>query len=121
MILPDFTLVLQIINFCIAYVMMSKLIFAPALKILETQDDYKKSLEQKIETVKVLQAQVTQEQYSRWRTAKESLYVFIPKLSGICCVRDLSVNYSSIQPQLSSIEKQSLIEKLCQQLSDVKT
>ena len=48
MIVPDLTLVLQIINFCIAYLIMQKFVFAPALKIIQAQDHYQKSLEQKL-------------------------------------------------------------------------
>jgi hypothetical protein len=121
MILPDFTLVLQIIHFYVAYLIMSKLVFAPALKIIETQDSYKKSLEQKIESVKALQVQVSQEQYSRWRAARESLQAFIPKLSQFCFKKETSATQPLVQPPFSLVEKETLIEKLCQQLSDVKT
>lgn len=121
MILPDFTLVLQMINFCGAYVIMSKLIFAPALKILNTQDNYTKSLEQKIESVKILQTQVIEEQHSRWRTAKKSLYVFIPKLSqSIPLKNTIELHLSQHSLELSPEVKKNLIEKLSEELLDIK-
>lgn len=119
--LPDVTLLLQIANFTIAYVVMRKLIFAPALKILETQDFYKKSLQQKIEVAKSEQHNVILQQKTSWQQAKQSLYGLIPKLSRIC-VTNVTVSESASKEtvQLSAEEKKVLVEKLCDQLSDVK-
>lgn len=120
--LPDFTLVFQIINFYVAYAIMRKFVFTPALKILEVQDSCKKSLEQSIESVKAVKNQVILQQKSRWNASKEVLYSFMPKLSTACLNRNKLIDDASLHHvQLSEIEQKSLVEKLCSQLSDVKS
>ncbi|MBP6892402.1 hypothetical protein KBB68_02365 [Candidatus Babeliales bacterium] len=119
--LPDVTLLLQIINFTIAYVMMRKLIFAPALKILEKQDFYKKSLQKNIEIAKSKEQNVMLQQKTSWQQAKQSLYQLIPKLSQISVINvSVSESVSKKSVPLSLNEKKVLVEKLCDQLSDVK-
>jgi gas vesicle protein len=119
--LPDVTLLLQIANFTIAYVVMRALIFAPALKILEQQDLYKKSLRQSIEVAKTEQHNVILQQKTSWQRAQQSLYALIPKLSRICVTNVSASEFASKESiTLSSDEKKVLVEKLCDQLSDVK-
>ncbi len=118
--LPDFTLLLQIANFMIAYIFMRLFIFAPALKILQQQDSYKKFLQQNIEIEKLEQKNIFLKQKQLWQQAKNSLYSLIPKLSKTC-VRNY-YNEEQVLPEqhlLSSQEKKVLVEKLCDQLSDV--
>ena len=119
--LPDVTLLLQIANFTIAYVVMRKLIFAPTLQILEQQNSYKKSLKSNIEAVKTEQNNVMLKQKTSWQQAKQSLYALIPKLSRICVTSSSSTQQSLQEPiNLTSQDKKVLVEKLCDQLSDVK-
>lgn len=120
MILPDFTLVLQMVHFYMAYLIMKHFVFAPALKILEVQDGYKQSLAQKIAIVQVEYTEITKKQSLLWHAKKTELYAFIPRLSRIC----LSCKKTTDQPlikslELSSNEQKALVEKLCKQLSDV--
>jgi hypothetical protein len=120
--LPDFTLILQIINFYVAYAVMRKLVFTPALKIIEVQDSYQQSLERNIENAKSVKIQVTLQQKSRWNASKDMLYSLLPKLSQVCLSRNKSIDDPSLhQLQLSEVEQKSLVEKLCNQLSDVKS
>lgn len=119
--LPDVTLLLQIANFTIAYVVMRALIFAPALKILEKQDFYKKSLQKNIEIAKSKEQNVMLQQKTSWQQAKQSLYQLIPKLSQISVINvSVSESVSKKSVPLSLNEKKVLVEKLCDQLSDVK-
>ncbi len=119
--LPDVTLFLQIANFAIAYAVMRTLIFAPALKIIGQQDFYKKSLEQNIATAKMQHQHILMTQKSSWQKARESLYALVPKLSRIF-VAHQQISYQNLPKSstLSSQEKKVLVQKLCDQLSDVK-
>ena len=120
MIVPDLTLVLQIIHFGIAYVIMQKFIFAPALKIIQAQDHYQKSLEQQIDQARALQMHTQEEQQSRWQKMKNALRATTPKISQICLTRKKELEQPlPDQQELVSAEKQSFIKILCDQLSDI--
>lgn len=119
--LPDVTLLLQIANFTIAYIIMRKLIFAPVLKILQQQDLYKQSLLLTIDQAKKEQHLTMIKQKTAWQKAKESLYAIIPKLSPVCVTTRQLTDISLQEPNpLSAQDKKALIEKLSDQLSDVK-
>lgn len=119
--LPDVTLILQIANFTIAYFIMRTLIFAPVLQIIQKQDLYKKSLEQNVADAKAEQHKILIEQKASWQKAKELLCSLIPKFSRMSLINQQSTEPKLLEPSvLSSQEKKALVEKLCDQLSDVK-
>ncbi len=119
--LPDVTLILQIANFTIAYFIMRTLIFAPVLQIIQKQDLYKKSLEQNVADAKAEQHKILIEQKASWQKAKELLCSLIPKFSRMSLINQQSTEQKLLEPSvLSSQEKKALVEKLCDQLSDVK-
>ena len=121
MTLPDVTLILQIANFTIAYFIMRTLIFAPVLQIIQKQDLYKKSLEQNVADAKAEQHKILIEQKASWQKAKELLCSLIPKFSRMSLINQQSTEPKLLEPSvLSSQEKKALVEKLCDQLSDVK-
>ena len=118
--LPDVTLLLQIINFTIAYTVMRKFVFVPVLNILLAQDLYKKTLEKNIDAEKIEQQNVQNQQRSRWQSAKESLYQLIPNVSFMTFFEKSFKKLSKIEPKILSVsDKKLLVEKLSKQLSDV--
>src|SRR3990167_5948274 len=120
--LPNLTLLFQMINFGVAYLIMRRLIFAPALKILQTQDSYKKSLEQKIDKAKETKFEVMSQQHSRWVLMQKSLYKLIPQLAQICTKATTNIDQTTLEvAHLSQSEKKSITKLLHEQLLDVKS
>lgn len=120
--LPNITLFLQLVHFAVAYYVLRRFIFGPALQIIVKQDNYKQSIQTKIEITRNAQQDNLKLKQSRWNFMKTSLTSLIPQISGLCFLPKKSDTSVPVQTlKLSDQEKQKIIQTLCDELSDIKS
>ncbi|MFA5998606.1 MAG: hypothetical protein WC747_01135 [Candidatus Babeliales bacterium] len=120
--LPNVTLFFQIGNFCIAYFVLRKCVFAPALKILAAEKSRTDGLNKKIDDTVAQQQQLLTQQKTRWNLMKESLYKKIPSFSLPSCSIDqtLPEPLKTQDIKLSDQQKTAVQNMLQDELSNVK-
>ena len=119
--LPNLTLVVQIFNFFIAYWLLRKYIFEPALHIIIAQDTRIEGLNKKIDVAYVQQQQILVQQKTQWSFIKSSLLKLIPNLSKkLCATRDRTIELKVDTLSLSEEEKQAIQKLLHDEMVGVK-
>lgn len=78
---PNITLIFQALHFFIAYLVLRRFVFAPALQILQKQESEKLLLQKEIQETADQKNKISQDIQSRWASMKTSLYTLIPSLS----------------------------------------
>jgi len=120
--LPNVTLFFQIGNFYVAYFVLRKYMFAPALKILVAEQSRIDGLNKKIDVIAAQQQQLLTQQKTRWNLMKESLRKKIPSFSLSSCSIDQTLPEPlKIQDvKLSDQQKKAVQNMLQDELLDVK-
>ena len=119
--LPDITLLLQIVNFVIAYKILYRFVFAPAYTILQAQDLYKSKLEQKIDQEQAAQTKIVSFQRAQWNKMKSLLCDLIPATSTPCLQAKTITDAENQQDhQLSTQQKERAVQLLKDELLEVK-
>lgn len=120
--LPNITLIFQIVNFYVAYRILYYFVFAPALKILIVQDQYKKTVEQKIVMTKNEHVRIVQSQHTRWKAMKDSLYNLIPSSMLTCTLTQHVFKQKQLDlVTLSEKQKAAINSLIRDELLDVKS
>ena len=120
--LPNVTLLFQMVHFAIAYVLMRKFVFEPALQIIVAQESYKQNLEQKIIVAQAAYQDTIQQKQSRWNFMKDSLTALIPKFILTSRFKKTTSEPIALKTvQLSSEQKQKLAAVLQDELVDIKS
>lgn len=120
--LPDITLLFQILHFIIAYVILRKFVFGPALILLEQGESDKNNLQQKVDNNRVALQELAGQQRQRWKMIQQSLMNMIPGLSG----KQGQKASGAFQPvdivdvQIPEQSKKNIRDLLTKELSDVK-
>lgn len=78
---PDITLCIQAIHFFIAYYMLRTYVFAPALKILNKEEQDDKKLQASIADATSANKEAEQHKQNRWLKMKELLHARVPDRS----------------------------------------
>jgi hypothetical protein len=119
--LPDITLLLQIVNFVIAYKILYRFVFAPAHAILQAQDRYKSKLEQNIDQQQAAQIKIVSFQRVQWNKIKSLLCDLIPATSTPCLQAKTVIDAENQQDhQLSTQQKERAVQLLKDELLEVK-
>lgn len=108
------------IHFAIAYWIMRKLVFEPALKIILAQESDQKNLDQKIMLAQQAEQESIKQKHAGWNFMKESLNGLIPKLATTIRFAKTTSQPLDVQPtKLSSEQKQKLTNLLHDELVDI--
>jgi hypothetical protein len=116
--LPDVTLILQMIHFLIAYAVMYKFVFTPALVLLLQKQKSKKDLERSIESLHVQKTELIKKRTLGWAAMKERMTNLVPKLSKTCPIV-ISLKDLSQEPGLSDIERNKIVTMIKSELMDI--
>jgi len=119
--LPDVTLIFQMLHFLVAYAILRKFVFAPALMLIEKDEQQKNQLHKNVETTLAEQKELVVQQRQRWKAMQQTLTSMIPRLSGhndVNAVR-LSAPVELSDVKLSEKQKQNIQKMLHDKLSDV--
>lgn len=79
--LPDITIFFQIIHFLFAYWVLRRFIFAPALVIIQDQDQRKKYLDDKLQRARTDLKNNVDQQHHRWSFIRQSLLKMAPSVN----------------------------------------
>lgn len=119
--LPDITLFFQMAHFLVAYWALRKFIFAPALEIIQDQEQKNKALSDKVHSARVdLQSNVEQQQH-RWSFIRQSLIQMTPSVNLSKCLPKLKVTapVKVSNVKISESEKSSIQKVLHDKLLDI--
>jgi hypothetical protein len=119
--LPDITLFFQMLHFMVAYIILRKLVFAPALIIIEGNERRQNQLLTKIDGIKLEQYNLVQQCQQRWKFIQLSLIGMVPKLAEKVCVNPVQISKSieHKEVKLTVDEKNNIKNMLEKELSDV--
>jgi anaerobic C4-dicarboxylate transporter len=111
----NFTIVIQIINFLIAYFLIAKFFLKPSLLFLDKRDAYKESLDIEMESLnkKIELNNLNIEQM--WNNAKVKFTHSILSVSFISKFKNLKIN-SIKEYFLSEHEEKQLVTDICKEL-----
>lgn len=119
--LPDVTLIFQMLHFLVAYAILRRFVFAPALILLEQSEQHKNQLLKNVDTTMAEQKELTGQQRQRWKTMQQTLTSMIPRFNAkndVDVVR-ISTPIELSDVKLSEQEKQNIQKMLHDELSDV--
>lgn len=118
--LPDVTLFFQMIHFWIAYIILRRFVFAPALTIIESGEQRIDQLQKRVDIARDDQLQLQQQHRQRWRFIQLSLCDMVPKIHEKKCVNSVKVSapVSLDNVTLSSEQKQAVKQMLHDELLD---
>ncbi len=119
--LPDVTLMFQMLHFMVAYAILRKFVFAPALMLLEHDEQQKNQLQKNVETARAEQKDLVEQQGQRWKAMQQKLTSMVPQLNAhrdVNAVR-LSAPIEISDIKLSEKQKQNIQKMLHDKLSDV--
>ncbi|MBP9764758.1 hypothetical protein KBD08_00290 [Candidatus Babeliales bacterium] len=121
MLLPDITLLFQLVHFWIAYMLLRHLVFAPALNLLLQDEQHKNQMQKKIEGVGTVYRNLLEQHQQRWSFIKTSLYEMIPRQTVVTVKpKELDSEYVDMRDtKLTSKQKDDLKSMLRTQLSKV--
>jgi len=119
--LPDVTLFFQMIHFVVAYAILRRFIFAPALVIIEAGEQRVDQLQKRVDGVRLDHQELQQQQRQRWRFIQLSLCDMIPKINEKICVNAAKVSspVQQVGRVLSEEQKQAIKQMLHDELLDV--
>lgn len=119
--LPGITLVFQILHFSVAYFVMRRWIFDPALKLVQDQALNFERLHEKVDGVIAQKNELLKQQKSRWIFMMQSLYKIVPVQINACFTKKAITPTTPIEKiTLSPEQKQKVLVLLQDELSDVK-
>lgn len=116
--LPDFTLFLQMVHFLIVYLILYKLVFAPALELLVKEEKYTKNLHSKIDVLTQDQALLVANRDNNWQKMKKRLIAGIPVLSKVCPVLQHTKMVETTK-SLAPSEKNTIVSMIKNKLMDI--
>jgi|GEM_PF-1293985 len=119
--LPDVTLLFQMLHFLVAYAILRRFIFAPALILLEQNEQHKNQLLKNVDTTMAEQKELIGQQRQRWKTMQQTLTSMIPRFNAkndVDAIR-ISTSIELSDVKLSEQEKQNIQKMLHDELSDV--
>lgn len=120
--LPGITLVLQILHFSIAYFVMRRWIFNPALKLVQDQTLNFERLHEKVDGATVQKDELLKQQKSRWIFMMHSLYKIVPEQINACFTKKVMTSSEPVPKiTLSPEQKQEVLSLLQDELSNVKS
>ena len=119
--LPDITIFFQIIHFLFAYWALRRFIFAPALEIIQSQEQRAKSLGDKIERARTDFKKNVEQQHHRWSFIRQSLLKMSPSVNVKKTLFKTKVATSQESSNLSNFEseKKSIQKMLHDKLLDI--
>jgi hypothetical protein len=116
--LPNITLLFQMVHFVIAYIILYRLVFAPALAICVTQAAYKNNLEQKIVSLQSEHQEIKARAQSQWSLIRKKLFTLVPVCWMSCMVKKQPT--PALEPMnLAESEKQKMVNMIKDKLADV--
>ena len=119
--LPDITLFFQIINFLLAYWVLRRFIFVPALKLIHTQERTNHLLNDKVATARVDLENNLEQKNKRWSFIKKSLIDMAPVVNLQKCLIKIKVmspvKFSKIK--VSDKERKTVQKMLHDKLLDI--
>lgn len=118
--LPDITLFFQMIHFAVAYVVLRRFVFAPALIIIETNEERMGQLQKRVDMARSDHQGLQEQQRQRWRFIQQSLSAMIPKFNDKSCLNSAKL---STPVQLDGVtlpeeQRQSIKKMLHDELLD---
>lgn len=118
---PDITLLIQVFHFIVAYTVLRKCIFTPALKILNKQEKDKQTLHASIEETALVKDNALKDLHSRWDHMKQSLYRLMPfvRVKHLAATQEVKQQKEMHQPALSVDERKSLKKVITNAVSEV--
>lgn len=119
--LPDITLVFQMIHFWVAYEILKRLVFIPALSILNRDMLVKQQLQGQINQQHQRHLELIEQHTSRWNQIKSTLYSMIPQFNEKLCIKDMQIT-APVQVEitkLSNDQKKSIQSMLEKELLDI--
>jgi len=87
----DFTLVVQAINFGIGYLIIRKLLLAPAVEAIEADSLHKRTLNHSIETATLANSAADERMKKQWQEFRQEVQEKIPQLPPQQTTIDYSV------------------------------
>lgn len=119
--LPDVTLFFQMLHFIIAYTILRKFVFAPALTLIEQDEQHKNKLLKNVDTALTEQKELIVTQRQRWQTMQQALISMIPRFTIKDNVDGLqaSAPVELADVTLSQQQKLNIKKMLYDKLSDV--
>lgn len=120
--LPDVTLFFQMIHFFIAYRVLRRFVFAPALTIIEAGELRKDQLQKRVDMARENHLELQHQQRQKWRFIQRSLSDMIPKINEKKCVNQTKISepVPLTERVLSSQQKQEIRQMLHDELLDVR-
>ncbi len=119
--LPDITLFFQMANFLLAYWALRRLVFAPALTIIESQEEKNQFLMTKVHRARTQLKDNLEQQQQRWNFIRQSLINMAPLVKLQRCLFKFKVTspVKVSKTQISETEKDSIEKMLHEKLLDV--
>jgi hypothetical protein len=119
--LPDITLFFQMANFILAYWALRRFIFAPALIIIENQEQKNQFLTAKVQNARTQLKENLEQQQQRWSFIRQSLMSMAPcvNLQRCLCKFKVTSSIEVTKTQISEVEKDSIQKMLNEKLLDV--
>lgn len=121
----DITLIIQAINFFIAYWFLKTYVFYPAMKIITKEESQEKDLRKAIDVARSEKEQIELTKKSRWDQIKESLHRLIPSMVVKLFSRPSSIDQKQIlskdSVKFSKQQREKIKKVLTDSLLDVKT
>lgn len=119
--LPDITIFFQMANFLLAYWALRRFIFAPALTIIESQEQKNQFLTAKVQTARTQLKDNLEQQRQRWSFIRQSLINMTPCVNLQRCLFKFKVTspVEVSKTQISEAEKDSIQKMLHDKLLDV--
>jgi len=119
--LPDVTLIFQMLHFLVAYTILRRFVFAPALALIEQNEEYKDQLLKNVDTTMAEQKELVGQQRQSWKMIQHALISMIPRFNAkndVDVVR-ISTPIELSDVKLSEQQKQNIQKMLHDELSDV--
>jgi hypothetical protein len=110
--LPDITLLFQIFHFVIAYWILRRYIFSPALIILNQQQDEEFRMKVKLDQARHRYETLLTQKSQKWNFIQQSLLRMIPKFL------EQSAPLSGVKPSETNNEMQPLNQQERQRIKD---
>ena len=111
--LPDITIFFQIIHFLFAYWALRRFIFAPALEIIQDQEQRAKSLGDKLERARDDFKNNVEQQHHRWNFIRQSLLKMAPSVNLKKALFKTQIKTSQEDSKIQDLESQKpLIQKV---------
>lgn len=119
--LPDITLFFQMAHFLFAYWALRRFIFAPALAIIQAQEQKDKALSDKVYNARTVLKNNVEQQQQRWNFIRQSLIKMTPSVTIQKCLSKFKVTapVEVAKVKISETEKDSIQKMLHDKLMDI--